>query len=114
MRTLRILKTLRPLRTLRPKQTFILLTVSFKNVLRHIAFNVMTCIDYCFTVCPNNDIIFSLTGPTIDSPDDPYVLVGTAHCNYICKDRDSGNVLETCCCRPESNPASCQKVKQKN
>merc|ERR1719394_1895954 len=23
---------------------------------------------------------------------------------------DSGNVLETCCCRPESNPASCQKV----
>ena len=52
-----------------------------------------------------------LSGPTTESPGDPYVLVGTAHCNYICKDRDTGNVLETCCCRPPANPASCAQVR---
>lgn len=48
-----------------------------------------------------------LSGPTESSPDDPYVLVGTAHCNYICKDANSGTVLETCCCRPQNNPSTC-------
>ena len=38
------------------------------------------------------------------------MLVGAAHCNYICKDRNTGDVLETCCCRPPDNPASCNKV----
>ena len=48
-----------------------------------------------------------LSGPTEQNKDDPYVLVGAAHCNYICKDRDSGNILETCCCRPKDSPATC-------
>ena len=51
-----------------------------------------------------------MSGPTEDSPGDPWVLVGAAHCNYICKDRNTGDVLETCCCRPPDNPASCNKV----
>ena len=55
-----------------------------------------------------------LSGPTYDSPDDPYVLVGAAHCNHICKDRLSGDVLETCCCRPPDVPGSCKKVTRKN
>ena len=50
-------------------------------------------------------------GPTIDSPDDQYVLVGAAHCNHICKDRLTGHVLETCCCRPPSDPGSCAQVR---
>ena len=50
------------------------------------------------------------TGPTYDSPDDPFVLVGAAHCNHICKDRLTGDVLETCCCRPVGTPGSCKKV----
>ena len=49
-------------------------------------------------------------GPTASSPDDPYVLVGAAHCNHICKDRHTGKVLETCCCRPPSDPGSCAQV----
>ena len=49
-------------------------------------------------------------GPTVDSPDDPFVLVGAAHCNHICKDRLTGDVLETCCCRPVGTPGSCKKV----
>ena len=48
-----------------------------------------------------------LTGPTLASLNDPYVLVGSAHCNFICKDSLSGVVLETCCCRPESSPGTC-------
>ena len=52
-----------------------------------------------------------LSGPTEDSPDDPFVLVGTAHCNYICKDRVTGDPLETCCCRPEDNASSCRAVR---
>ena len=48
-----------------------------------------------------------LSGPTEQNKDDPYVLVGAAHCNYICKDRDSGNILETCCCRPQNSTATC-------
>ena len=28
-----------------------------------------------------------LSGPTEDSPSDPWVIVGAAHCNYICKER---------------------------
>ena len=51
-----------------------------------------------------------LSGPTVDSPADPFVLVGAAHCNYIGKDRVSGDVLETCCCRPAENPSTCNKV----
>jgi len=31
-----------------------------------------------------------LSGPTQSSPNDPFVLVSAAHCNYICKDRLSG------------------------
>ena len=46
-------------------------------------------------------------GPTADNPQDPFVLVGAAHCNFICKDRDSGNILETCCCRTENSTATC-------
>merc|ERR1719232_2525710 len=48
-----------------------------------------------------------LSGPTEDSPDDPFVLVSAAHCNFICKDTDTGNILETCCCRKNDHPASC-------
>ena len=51
-----------------------------------------------------------LSGPTVESPSDPFVLVGTAHCNYICKDRVTGDPLETCCCRPEDNESSCKAV----
>ena len=54
--------------------------------------------------------IVYILGPTVDSPDDPYVLVGAAHCNHICKDRLTGHVLETCCCRPPSDPGSCAQV----
>merc|ERR1719192_2840004 len=50
-----------------------------------------------------------LSGPTYDYPDDPFVLVGAAHCNHICKDRNKGHVLETCCCRPPGTPGSCAK-----
>ena len=48
-----------------------------------------------------------MLGPTEANPDDPFVLVGAAHCNYICKDRDTGNILETCCCRTENSTATC-------
>ena len=51
-------------------------------------------------------------GPTLESQDDPFVLVGTAHCNYICKDRISGSVLETCCCRPPSSLSSCARMSE--
>ena len=51
-----------------------------------------------------------LSGPTLESPSDPFVLVGTAHCNYICKDRLTGDPLETCCCRPDDNQSSCKTV----
>ena len=53
-----------------------------------------------------------LSGPTEASPRDPFVLVGTAHCNYICKDRVTGDPLETCCCRPVDNDSSCKTVGQ--
>ena len=48
-----------------------------------------------------------LTGPTSDNPSVPFVLVGAAHCNFVCKDGDTGNTLETCCCRPDSVLSSC-------
>ena len=51
-----------------------------------------------------------LSGPTEESPADPFVLVGTAHCNYICKDGVTGDPLETCCCRPEDNDSTCKDV----
>ena len=44
---------------------------------------------------------------TKENPKDPFVLVGAAHCNFICKDRDTGNILETCCCRNEKSTATC-------
>merc|ERR1711874_828498 len=49
-----------------------------------------------------------LSGPTEDSREDPFVLVGAAHCNFICKDEPTGDVLETCCCRPENAEGSCR------
>ena len=50
-----------------------------------------------------------LSGPTEQSPSDPFVLVGAAHCNYICKDKQTGYPLETCCCRPQSVDGSCRQ-----
>ena len=50
-----------------------------------------------------------LSGPTEQSPSDPFVLVGAAHCNYICKDKRTGYPLETCCCRPKSIAGSCRR-----
>ena len=50
-----------------------------------------------------------LSGPTVTTPSDPFVLVGAAHCNYICKDRRTGYPLETCCCRPESVAGTCRQ-----
>ena len=49
-----------------------------------------------------------LSGPTVSTPSDPFVLVGAAHCNYICKDRRTGYPLETCCCRPETVAGTCR------
>ena len=37
--------------------------------------------------CKKKLINVNFIGPTVSSPNDPYVLVGTAHCNYICKGR---------------------------
>ena len=38
------------------------------------------------------------------------IIVGAAHCNYICKSSE-GTVRETCCCRdPDDNFASCRTV----
>ena len=51
-----------------------------------------------------------LSGPTEESPTDPFVLVGAAHCNYICKDRVTGDPLETCCCSPENSTSTCRDV----
>ena len=51
-----------------------------------------------------------LSGPTEESPADPFVLVGTAHCNYICKDGVTGDPLETCCCSPENSTSTCRDV----
>ena len=45
----------------------------------------------------------------MDSPSDPFVLVGAAHCNYICKDKQTGYTLETCCCRPQSVAGTCSQ-----
>jgi len=50
-----------------------------------------------------------LSGPTEDS-NDPTILVSAAHCNYICKERETGNVYETCCCRPAESKASCRNT----
>ena len=51
-----------------------------------------------------------LSGPTDQTAEDPWVIVGAAHCNYICKDDVTGVPLETCCCRPMDNPGSCISV----
>ena len=46
----------------------------------------------------------------LSAPPSRTVLVGAAHCNYICKDVD-GTPLETCCCRdPDNNFASCRST----
>jgi hypothetical protein len=46
----------------------------------------------------------------LSTPPAATVLVGAAHCNYVCKDTD-GRLLETCCCRdPEHNFASCRST----
>ena len=50
-----------------------------------------------------------LSGPTEQSPSDPFVLVGAAHCNYMCKDKQTGYPLESCCCRPQSIAGSCRR-----
>jgi len=50
-----------------------------------------------------------LSGPTEDLQHST-VLVGAAHCNYICKERQSRNIYETCCCRPEGSPGSCRNA----
>ena len=50
-----------------------------------------------------------LSGPTEQSPSDPFVLVGAAHCNYMCKDRRTGYPLETCCCRRPEVAGSCRQ-----
>ena len=55
-----------------------------------------------------------LSGPTEQSPSDPFVLVGAAHCNYICKDKRTGYPLETCCCRPTSVAGSCLPSNQED
>ena len=65
-------------------------------------------------------IHIQILGPQKDhseTHDDPYVLVSAAHCNYICKDRIRGDVLETCCCRPPDSVGSCaanSKIVSKN
>ena len=42
----------------------------------------------------------------------PTILVGAAHCNFICKDftyLDNPVPLETCCCLPNDITPSCRK-----
>ena len=48
-------------------------------------------------------------GPTEEDPDHPFVLVGAAHCNYMCKDKRTGYPLETCCCRRPEVAGSCRQ-----
>ena len=70
----------------------------------------MNIFDYGMEVAianENPNYLLSISGPTEENPEDPFVLVGAAHCNYICKDSDSGNTLETCCCRTENSTATC-------
>ena len=55
----------------------------------------------------HSNIMKCFPGPTSDNPSVPFVLVGAAHCNFVCKDGDTGNTLETCCCRPDSVLSSC-------
>ena len=44
----------------------------------------------------------------LSTPPQATVVVGAAHCNYLCKDT-TGLVVETCCCRdPKDNFASCR------
>lgn len=41
-------------------------------------------------------------------PPNPTILVTAAHCTFICKDSD-GYIVETCCCREESEPSNCRQ-----
>ena len=46
----------------------------------------------------------------LSAPPRKTILVGPAHCNFLCKDKSS-NVVEVCCCRsPELAPNSCKEV----
>ena len=72
--------------------------------------NALLCISYFWFIDHATYTTINAAGPTTDSPDDPFVLVGAAHCNHICKDRNKGHVLETCCCRPPTDPGSCAQV----
>ena len=46
----------------------------------------------------------------LSAPPSKTIIVGAAHCNYICKSSD-GTIRETCCCRdPKDNFASCRNV----
>lgn len=41
-------------------------------------------------------------------PPNPTILVTAAHCTFICKDSE-GYIVETCCCRKETEPSNCRK-----
>ena len=45
----------------------------------------------------------------LSTPPMASVLVGAAHCTYLCKD-NTGRVQDSCCCRPEQDPASCTQT----
>ena len=42
----------------------------------------------------------------LSGPPKPTIFVSAAHCNYVCKNKEGG-VVETCCCRNITTPASC-------
>ena len=45
----------------------------------------------------------------LSAPPRKTILVGPAHCNFLCKD-DSLNVVEVCCCRSPELANSCKEV----
>ena len=43
-------------------------------------------------------------------PPQPTIIIGPAHCTYLCKDGDSrGGRLDSCCCTTEPPPLGCQE-----
>ena len=40
------------------------------------------------------------------------ILVSAAHCNSVCRDADTQQPIEICCCLQTSDAGSCQEVRE--
>ena len=55
-------------------------------------------------------IFLCIKSAHISGPPKETILVSAAHCNQICKDAITGQILEVCCCRAPNEEGSCKEV----